>query len=160
MLLLLASSHAMPRQKQRERESHLGSGGRRGGAREETEQVSVGGLPASQPFDAASTATISPTDGYCCTHGGAQSEIREDSCRGQGSPPRPPRRFFIPPTPSVVRLSVLSSPVPTLTLPSRPPPRTRQVLLPPLTSTLHFQLILSYPSASLLGLLQVQIRLD
>lgn len=76
----------MPRQKQRER----ASGGRRGGAREETEQVSVGGLPASQPFDAASTDTIFPTDGYCCTHGGAQSEIREDSCRGQGSPPRPP----------------------------------------------------------------------
>lgn len=88
MLLLLASSQVMPRQKQRERER--ASGGRRGGAREETEQVSVGGLPASQPFDAASTAAISPTDGYCCTHGVAQSEIRgEDSCRGQGSPPRP-----------------------------------------------------------------------
>jgi hypothetical protein len=148
------------RERERERESERASGGRRGGAREETEQVSVGGLPASQPFDAASTAAISPTDGYCCTHGVAQSEIRgEDSCRGQGSPPRPPRRFFIPP-PHAIPCPSLRPLLPTLALPSRPPPRTRQVLLPPLTSTLHFQLILSYPSASLLGPLQVQIRLD
>jgi hypothetical protein len=114
MLLLLASSHAMPRQKQRERErerasEHLGEEGAGLGKKQNRSALAGCPLPSRsmqlrRPRSPQRTATVART--------GSPSQ-RSERTVAEAKAAHPARRAassFPHPTPSLVRLSVLSSP--------------------------------------------------